>query len=91
MLSVTEFTQHDFLIMLTADGLIKKTPLSSFQKINQPGLRAMKLKVLLKAGRRSSAQLQMLAGCSAANGSLFFHRTATSCDGWTCVPRRAAS
>ena len=45
MLPVSEFTDDDFLIMLTAGGLIKKTPLSRFQKMISSGLTAIKLKV----------------------------------------------
>lgn len=50
MLSVTEFTDDDFLVMLTADGLIKKTPLSRFQKMMSNGLTAIKLRVRLTIG-----------------------------------------
>lgn len=54
MLPVTEFTDDDFLVMLTADGLIKKTPLSRFQKMMASGLTAIKLRVRLAYRRHCS-------------------------------------
>jgi len=45
MLPVSQFTDDEFLVMLTRDGLIKRTPLSDFATIRASGLRAIKLRV----------------------------------------------
>jgi DNA gyrase/topoisomerase IV subunit A len=45
MLPVSQFAKELHLIMLTATGQIKRTPLSLFSKINNRGIIAMKLKV----------------------------------------------
>lgn len=45
MLPVSEFGEEDFLVMLTEQGLIKKTPLSAFAGIRSTGLIGIKLKV----------------------------------------------
>ena len=45
LLAVKDFTESDFLLMLTADGMIKKTPLGRFEKMQASGLSAIKLKV----------------------------------------------
>lgn len=45
MLPVTEFTGDDFLVMLTKNGLIKRTPLSDFETIRSNGLQSIKLRV----------------------------------------------
>jgi DNA gyrase C-terminal domain, beta-propeller len=45
MLPVSKFTDDDFLVMLTENGLIKRTPLSDFETIRSNGLIAIKLRV----------------------------------------------
>ena len=45
LLAVKDFTESDFLLMLTADGMIKKTPLGRFEKMQASGLNAIKLRV----------------------------------------------
>ncbi len=45
LLAVKEFTESDFLLMLTAEGTIKKTPLQRFEKMKASGLSAIKLRV----------------------------------------------
>lgn len=47
MLAVTDFTDDNFLLMLTDDGLIKKTPLSRLLKLRATGLSVVKLEVHL--------------------------------------------
>lgn len=45
MLAVAEFTDDNFLLMLTDDGLIKKTPMSRLLKLRATGLSVIKLEV----------------------------------------------
>lgn len=45
LLSVSKFKTDDFLVMLTKNGLIKRTPLADFETIRSNGISAMKLKV----------------------------------------------
>jgi DNA gyrase C-terminal domain, beta-propeller len=45
MLPVSQFTDDDFLVMLTETGLIKRTPLSDFETIRSNGLIAIRLRV----------------------------------------------
>lgn len=45
MLAVTDFTDDNFLLMLTDDGLIKKTPMSRLLKLRATGLSVIKLDV----------------------------------------------
>ena len=45
MLAVTDFTDDTFLLLLTANGLIKKTPLSRLLKLRATGLSVVKLEV----------------------------------------------
>ena len=44
IMSLAEFSDDDFLVMLTKDGLIKRTPLKDFSKIHG-SLIAIKLRV----------------------------------------------
>lgn len=43
VLAVTEFTKDEYLVLATKQGIIKKTPLDSFEKITGSGLRAATL------------------------------------------------
>lgn len=43
MIAVSEFTDHEYLVMLTQKGLIKKTALSAFANIRSNGLIAISL------------------------------------------------
>lgn len=40
--SVPDFPEDSYLVLLTQQGLIKKTPLSAFKTINRSGLMALK-------------------------------------------------
>jgi DNA gyrase/topoisomerase IV subunit A len=48
MLPVSEFAKDLHLVMLTAHGQMKRTPLSQFSKINNRGIVAMTLRVIHK-------------------------------------------
>ncbi len=43
MVSIIEFTEEDYLVMLTQEGYIKKTPLAAFSQIRTNGLIAISL------------------------------------------------
>ncbi len=43
VVAVTEFTEDEFLVMLTRNGFVKKTPLSAFSNIRANGLIAISL------------------------------------------------
>lgn len=45
VLAVSEFPADDFLLLLTRQGTIKKTPLQAFQDIRANGLCAIRLNV----------------------------------------------
>lgn len=45
ILNIDAFEEGDFLVMLTKNGLIKRTPLSAFTTVRPSGLTAIKLKV----------------------------------------------
>ena len=55
-----EFTESDCLLMLTAEGMIKKTPLQRFEKMQASGLSAIKLRVR----RSSELSCQLVLGAS---------------------------
>ena len=44
---VSNFSQEDYLLMATREGIIKKTPLGQFQEVRSSGLIAMKMKVCM--------------------------------------------
>ena len=45
ILNIYAFEEGDYLVMLTKNGLIKRTPLSAFTAVRPSGLTAIKLKV----------------------------------------------
>ena len=45
ILNIDAFEEGDYLIMLTQNGLIKRTPLKAFTAVRAGGLTAIKLKV----------------------------------------------
>ena len=45
MLNIDTFNEEDYLVMLTKNGLIKRTPLSAFTSVKANGIIAIKLKV----------------------------------------------
>jgi DNA gyrase subunit A len=45
ILNIDAFEEGDYLVMLTKNGLIKRTPLSAFTAVRPSGLTAIKLKV----------------------------------------------
>ena len=45
ILNIDAFEEGDYLVMLTQNGLIKRTPLSAFTAVRPSGLTAIKLKV----------------------------------------------
>ena len=47
MLNIDTFNEEDYLVMLTKNGLIKRTPLSAFTSVKANGIIAIKLKVKL--------------------------------------------
>ena len=51
LLAVKDFTESDYLLMLTADGMIKKTPLGRFEKMQASGLTAIKMRVQTQSCR----------------------------------------
>ena len=47
MLNIDTFNEEDYLVMLTKNGLIKRTPLKAFTSVKANGIIAIKLKVKL--------------------------------------------
>ena len=47
VLNIDTFNEEDYLVMLTKNGLIKRTPLSAFTSVKANGIIAIKLKVKL--------------------------------------------
>ncbi len=45
ILNIDAFEEGDYLVMLTKNGLIKRTPLKAFTAVRAGGLTAIKLKV----------------------------------------------
>ena len=45
ILNIDAFEEGDYLVMLTKNGLIKRTPLKAFTSVRNGGLTAIKLKV----------------------------------------------
>eukprot|EP00884_Botryococcus_braunii_P020053 jgi/Botrbrau1/6731/Bobra.0324s0017.1 len=68
MLPVSEFRDTDFLVLLTRQGTIKKTPLQAFQDIRANGICAIRLV--------EGDELVWVARCTAQDGALL-----GSCDG----------
>jgi len=64
MVAVSEFTDHEYLVMLTRKGYIKKTELSAFANIRSNGLIAISLNDgdLLRWVRRASAEDSIIIG-----------------------------
>ncbi len=64
IVSVDEFTDDDYLIMLTRNGFIKKTSLSAFSNIRSNGLIAISLEVgdQLRWVRRAKAEDSIIIG-----------------------------
>ena len=46
ILNIDAFEEGDYLVMLTKNGLIKRTPLKAFTAVRAGGLTAVKLKVI---------------------------------------------
>jgi len=45
ILNIDAFEEGDYLVMLSKNGLIKRTPLKAFTSVRTSGIAAMKLKV----------------------------------------------
>ena len=45
LLPISEFTDHDYLLLLTRGGMIKKQPLAQFSDVRSSVVRAIGLKV----------------------------------------------
>lgn len=73
ILNIDAFAEGDYLVMLTQNGLIKRTPLKAFAAVRAGGLTAIKLKVRHRRCRGSCpAQLELLHSmvCMAAFGRM---------------------
>ena len=64
---VSNFSQEDYLLMATREGIIKKTPLGQFQEVRSSGLIAMKMKVCMAILQINIEAIQPISVCCDAS------------------------